>query len=140
MHDRADEIVKRAIEYIDRPYRHQGRSWETGVDCAGLPICIGVELGLFEFNTHPYTSRPNIVLFNAEIRRSGCKQIPKAEMASGDIVQLATQGWPVHCGIVVVDEAGQAWIIHALAHSRKVIRDPITPEKDLTITTVWRYP
>ena len=40
------DIVSMAREYKGVPYRHQGRSTETGVDCAGLLALIAGRIGL----------------------------------------------------------------------------------------------
>lgn len=138
MHRLSPEIVMCARDYVGRPYRKQGRSRESGVDCIGLVICVAHELDISGYETRAYGPRPVPREFKHHIIQAGCKQVPYAETASGDFVQMAMPRWPVHCGIIDDDEFGR-WIIHAYMPAKKVVRDLLTGI-DATVVSAWRFP
>lgn len=139
MHAKANEIVDRGREYVDRPYRHLGRSWKTGVDCAGLLICLMNDCDVSDFDSGAYSRRPNVIEFDRVMRESGCVRLPITELAHGDIIRMAIQRWPVHCALYENDGRGE-FIIHAWLPFRKVVREPLTPARYATISSVWRFP
>lgn len=135
MHARSAEICARALEYADRPYRHQGRSWTSGVDCAGLVIRVGHDLGLGDFDTADYSRRPNLIEFDRAMRASGCTVVSHRNMAPGDILRVAEASWPVHCGIFTGDRFVHAWL-----PARRVVAETVTPARMAKVSSVWRYP
>ena len=140
MHDRADEIVARAKEYIETPYRHHGRSITTGVDCIGLVIAVAQDLGISMYNTFRYSRRPNVQEFDSQMIKAGCILLPYSERKNGDILRLSEPRWPVHSVIYEVAKDGSEWTVHAYLPYRKVVREPLTPERDSRISSVWRFP
>ena len=52
-----DTIVAAARSWLGVPWRHQGRT-RQGVDCAGLVVLVGRELGLADYDTTAYGRRP----------------------------------------------------------------------------------
>lgn len=140
MHARSHDIVRAAKSYVGSPYRHMGRSRVRGLDCAGLPILVLHDLGINSFETHNYSRRPNVQEYDREMARAGCRKIPFADLASGDLVRLTSPSWPVHCAVYEVDERGRGWIIHAYAPARQVRRDPYTKDVAKSVTSVWRLP
>lgn len=139
MHSKAPEIVARAKHYLGRPWRHQGRSWHTGVDCAGLVIKVGHDLKLGAFDTTDYGRRPDLIEFDRCLRVSGCTSVGLPGLENGDIVRISETRWPVHCGIVEYDKHS-AWLIHSTALARQVVREPLGEVRWRQITAVWRYP
>lgn len=135
MHDRSEEIIARALHYVGRPYRHQGRNWETGVDCAGMVICVGHDLRMGDFDTRAYSRRPNFREFDAAMRASGCTPVRLSGLAPGDILRITEHGWPVHCGIYT-----GPLFIHAWLPARRVVAETMTPVRYRKISSVWRYP
>ncbi len=140
MHANGHEIVARAKEYEGVRWRHHGRSMDTGVDCAGLLICVGHDLGLTTFDSNRYSRRPNAREFKLTLLEAGCRPINAGEVANGDILRLAESKHPVHVGIYEKDERGQEWIIHSWAVTRKVVREALTPTRRNQIAEVMRYP
>lgn len=140
MHARGNEIVARAKEYDGVRWRHQGRSMETGVDCAGLLACVGKDLGITNFDSLQYSRRPNPRRFKQILLQAGCIPINAGQVANGDILRLAESKHPVHVGIYEKDERGQEWIIHSWAITRKVVREALTETRRRQIAEVMRYP
>lgn len=46
----SEAIVAAAREWVGTPYRHQQRVKDWGVDCAGLILGVGIELGILKFS------------------------------------------------------------------------------------------
>lgn len=140
MHARGHDIVARAKEYVGVRWRHQGRSMDTGVDCAGLLVCVGHDLDLTNFDTARYSRRPNAREFKQAMLRAGCLPINAGLVANGDILRIAESKHPVHVGIYEKDEQGQEWFIHSWAVTRKVVREALTITRRNQIAEVMRYP
>ena len=140
MHARADEIVARANEYVGTRYRQWGRSMTSGVDCIGLIICVGRDLGLTDHDTTTYSSRPNVPEFDRFMIDGGYVLRPYSELSHGDIIRLSAPKWPVHSAIVEVDEHGDPWFIHAYLPYRKVAKERLTSGADMKLSSVWSYP
>ena len=140
MHSRADDIVRVANELVGMRYRHMGRGKET-IDCVGVPLYIGKKLGLMDYDTKAYTSRPDIHTFNRLMQESPVNRIPMADLSHGDMVQISWEKTlPVHVGIIEVDERGDRWVIHAFLPHKKVTRDPVTPKIERSFVAAWRLP
>lgn len=139
MHKKANDIVYAATGLVGVPYRHQGRN-QAGLDCAGVMIVVSHMLGLTDRDTTSYSRRPNVKEFTAFMIEVGCKQLPMAQLAHGDILRINTAGWPVHLGVYEIDDRGEEWYIHAFARHKKVTRDPLTADVKRSINSVWRFP
>lgn len=139
MHDKADDIVSVANDFVGTRYRHQGRS-KVGLDCAGLIIATAKACGISNFDTTSYSNRPNAAEFTREMIRAGCTQLPLAKLEHGDLLRLNTAGWPVHIAVYEVDDKGKEWYIHAYLPHKKVSRDPVTADVRARISSAWRFP
>jgi hypothetical protein len=132
--------VNLAKEKVGSPYKHMGRDWDTGVDCAGVLVCIARDLELQNFESIIYATNPEAHSFKKEIIRFGATPVPVTDAADGDIVRLLVSHVPVHCGILEKDSMGQWWMIHAWQPVKKVERSPMTPAKWNMVADVWRFP
>lgn len=104
----ADDIVRQAQTWIGVPFVEQGRSKEHGIDCLGLYVGVGLELGfkgeLGEFIKHlavehRYTSSPKAT----EIRQACLKYLDPdilREFRPGDLAQIAIGSEANHIGII----------------------------------------
>ena len=116
------DIVEAARRFLGAPWRHQGRSLKYGIDCVGLPLLVGIELGYMDpelITQANYSRRPTnelIPLFKVYLD----VVLPRNEQP-GDVVVFADSGYPCHCGILTSDST----VIHAHALDRKVIEQPL---------------
>ncbi len=138
MHEQANKIVLAARAYVGCRYRHQGRDGVTGLDCAGLVIKVGHDAGITSFDSSNYPRRPNSKVFRETLLRAGC--LPRAKPEHGDILRMASAGWPVHIGVYEVDENGLDWVIHAYLPAKKVIRERFVGNRKKSLREVMRYP
>ncbi len=117
-------VMDVARTWVGVPWRHQGRTRENGIDCVGLPLLIGMELGYMEEGSVPanYPRRPDstmVPLFHKYLVR-----IKPNEEQIGDIVVFADGSHPCHCGILTT-RPGIVTVVHAHAHDRRVIEEDI---------------
>lgn len=112
------DIVNLAREYINTPFRHQGRLKGVGVDCAGLCINVMKELDYEIIDVKAYDRIPNGNLFdkivNANLNRKDLKDIEE-----GDFLTFNFDQDPQH--IAIVSNVEPLAIIHAYQKSGKVV-------------------
>ncbi len=138
MHSRGNDIVARAKDYLDTPWKHQARLIGHGVDCAGLFLCVAQDLGISDFETNRYSRKPNRQEFRQAMLEMGCTPIAVAEQ--GDLLRLAAPKWPVHVGIYEVDSAGIEWVIHSYLPARMVVREHLNTQRKLDVREIMRFP
>lgn len=110
------QYVAAARSYLGVPFRHQGRSRETGVDCIGLAECSArdVEIMREEEFSRAYGRVPRSSLLEQGLG-SRCVEIAVADARDGDIYLLTFKGQPQHVAIAATDADGATrTMIHAL--------------------------
>ena len=107
------EVVAAARAWAGTPWIHQQRIKGVGVDCVGLVIGVGRELGLCapDFDVNGYGRRPDGTLLAqcAQLMRP----IPRNAMQAGDVLVIATDSDPCHMGIIADYRHGGLSLIHA---------------------------
>lgn len=127
-----------ANKHVGVRWRHLGRDPATGLDCAGLIIRVACDLGIVDYETTAYSRRPNSNEFRRVMLEAG--MISVAPREHGDVLRLAAPKWPVHVGILEIDDAGVEWLIHAWADARMIVREHLTATKQLQIREIMRFP
>jgi NlpC/P60 family putative phage cell wall peptidase len=106
-------ILSAARSWLGTPWRHQGRLKGIGVDCGGLIIGVGKELGLLDFDTHAYGRIPD----GQKLRALCAEHLvpnPGSEIAPGDILLMRFTRHPQH--LALVGDRGEPFsLIHAYA-------------------------
>lgn len=133
-----DDIVAEALTWEGVPWRHQGRT-RKGIDCAGLPILVGLSLGLTDYNPRDYPRRPDgtfLSHFEKVLERVGVVSIQP-----GDVIVFNDHLHPCHCGIVAT-KYGQPSVIHSHAQRRQVIHERLDEARSVVGRPVhaFRYP
>ena len=123
MDARREKIVEVARGLIDTRWRHQGRDPEKGLDCVGLVIWVGWELGLVprDFDFGGYRRQPD---GKALARALGQQAVEKSwtDREPGDIVLLRdiSTVWPCHMGLLATRPGSQyPTLIHSWAKIRR---------------------
>jgi len=142
------QIVACARTFLGTPFRHQGRLKGTSLDCIGLPICVGRELGLkipdFAFvhngqriNANSYAPYPTDDRVLQGMKRY-LQEIPRDTIRPGDILCLRTPV-PVHAGIVSDLPPGLG-LIHSHEDAGKVVEHSLTPDWFYRIAGAFLFP
>lgn len=131
-----DDIVTAARRYLGVPWRHQGRD-ARGLDCAGLVVVVGRELGLSDYDTTGY-GRHALGHAFVDHFRGAMAPVPVPAMQPGDVAVFADSAYPCHCGFVSVRH-GAFHLIHAHALRRQVIEEPYSGEWPLKIKFAFRF-
>lgn len=135
MTTRAD-IVRVARSYIGTPFHHMARVPGVGMDCSGLLLCVGRELGLIapDFDVPAYTPNPDghsmVEWCDAYMTR-----IDQKDMQPGDVILLIVDLHPQHLGIVGDYPHGGFSIIHASNN----VRPPRVIETRLLLSVAQRF-
>lgn len=89
------DIVRQARTWLGTPYHHQGRLKGVGVDCVGIIIGVGKELGIFDYDTKDYARSPNSNRMQAELDFH-FDRVPFTEIRAGDIGFFKFKAEPQH--------------------------------------------
>lgn len=138
------EVVALAETYLKpkTPFLHQGRS-RHGLDCAGLCIVVGLELGLLtdkdNFNAYGRVPNPGVM---REVLAARGNRVRWVDAQPGDVLLLrdVDYRWPCHMAILTKGLHYKHQIIHSYASAKGVIRTELTPEWVAKIIAVFRYP
>jgi cell wall-associated NlpC family hydrolase len=122
-------VAAAARQWLGVRFAHQGRS-DMGLDCAGLVIVVGRELGLLpaELDVLAYARRPDGRSL-VEHCAAHLDRIPLGDLSVGDVAVFRIERDPQHLAIVGDYHAGGFSMIHAYAPSRKVVEN--------RLDTVW---
>lgn len=121
-----DHIVAEARSWIDVPWRHQGRSREHGVDCAGLIIKVahGLDLSAYDITNYQRNARDGAFVCHFQ---ENMVEKPLTEMKVGDVILFRDHVFSCHSGIVTMKK-GILHFVHAYARYRKVVEGPFDKE------------
>jgi NlpC/P60 family putative phage cell wall peptidase len=115
----ASDVVLAARGWLGTPYQHQARLRGVAVDCIGLVLGVGAEVGAWppSFNYTGYARLPHKGLLLAESRKYFL-EIPLEAISPGCILVMAWKEFrePHHVAIF----AGET-VIHAASNFRKVV-------------------
>jgi len=112
--------VEEARAWLGTPWRHQGRT-KHGIDCAGLVILVGKNLGLINYDTTDYQRRTHSTQFLKHFK-AHLTQKPVMDAAPGDVLLFRDSAFPCH-STIVSEKDGELTIIHAHALRRMVVEE-----------------
>ncbi len=128
-------IVEKAREYVNTKFRHQGRIKGVGIDCAGLIVCVGKELGITEYDNREYGRLPNANRME-NILKENLIEIQIHEALPGDVLFFAFDAEPQHVGILSENN----YVIHSYAAVKKCVEHRIDDVWKDRIRAAYRYP
>lgn len=132
-----NDISQEALSWIGTPWKHQGRS-RRGVDCCGLVVVVGQQLGLDVEDVTGYNRRASNYDFLDIFRKQGI-EVPLDQIRVGDVVCFTDRQYPCHCGIMV-NFKGAGYFVHSHALHRRVILGSLSmPEWRQKLTHAFRY-
>lgn len=133
-------IVEAALKYEGVRFHHQGRN-RAGLDCIGLIVAVGVDLGLEHLTEAPKSYPQNFVekTFLEEMPRY-LIEVPTTEMRPGDILLMAFGGIPQHTGIYLGDLGkGYPEVIHCYQKVNGVVKHRFADVWRKRVMKVYRY-
>jgi len=133
----SESIVQEALKWLDTPWRHQGRT-KRGIDCAGLIIRVGNDLGLIDYDVSHY---PRDTRRDTFINHFKMNMIQKSilEKQAGDVLLFRAGIYACHCGILHFQKT-QPYLIHAYVNYKKVVNEHLTKELCSRVTHCFRFP
>ncbi len=133
MNTHQTKIIDLARECMGTPFAHQGRIPGTALDCAGLLVQVMEGLGLAYDDQHGYPRRPYRGLLEKALREQPCmNEVPKSELAAGDVVLFRISTSPQHIGIYTGGN-----VIHAYSTTGRVVEQSFAPWRG-NLTHVYR--
>lgn len=130
----AEKIVESARGYLGVRWKRRGRGRHEGLDCGGVPICVGREVGSFPFDWDWKDYRKAIEAgawgAASDIGGGWPGASEVADPEPGDLVLVAgptpeLAGQPWHVG-VMAEVAGVPTLIH-MDPGREVVEEPLEP-------------
>lgn len=118
MQNRVD-VIREARSWIGVRWTHQGRT-RAGIDCAGLVVKVGKELGILDYDTTNYQRRMHGQDFLRHFQEHMDQKVV-AEVLPGDVLLFRDKQFPCHS--TIVGERNGLTIIHAHALQRSVIEE-----------------
>lgn len=113
------DVERAGRRYLGVRWLHQGRSMQ-GLDCAGLVIRVGHDLGLTGFDTRDYARIPSGGQMRATMRAQCIELPPETEPRAGMIALMRFANEPQHVAIIATHPLGGLSLLHALTFERKV--------------------
>ena len=130
-------IIETAREYVGTPFVHQARRKGVGVDCIGLIVGVGKELGLFDYDHTVYPRYSDGILLMKHMRKI-FHHIPVDERQPGDVVIYwvnASTKHPQHVGIMT-----DKGIIHTYDRVKRVVETHSHKHWDDRIVFAFQWP
>lgn len=118
-----EQIVEKTRSFIGVPWKHQGRN-RLGIDCVGLVIIVGNEMGLIDYTSNNYQRHGQGTTFLREFRAGMMVEKKLDEAKPGDVLLFRDKQYPCHSAIVG-EKKGRLTIIHAHALHRKVLEEEL---------------
>jgi hypothetical protein len=122
--DQRMQIITEAKSWIGVKFKKGGRD-RIGIDCVGLLVNIGRELGFdiqdtIEYSFHPEPAKfVNMVYGQTDIADPNNLRI-------GNLLLFRQSVFPMHTGILSKDHYGRLSVINANALERKVVEQPLS--------------
>lgn len=134
-------VVLVSRRYLDVPFLHQGRDKKLGVDCVGLLICVGQDLGLDIQASSDYSMLPQGKKLIEEIKKNGCIEIPVEQAMPGDIMVfwLSKREVGIEQHAAILTEKGMLHALNSRGGSGKVVEHEFTENWKRRLMSVWRY-
>lgn len=135
-----DAIIAAARNWIDTPWRHQGRDGDRGIDCVGLIVCVAADIGIPIDDLRNYRRVATSRQMEAEFDRRMIRRKIAAH-APGAVLLFKYRPFPRHVAIGTMRD-GQPWIVHSRqdAGRGRVIEEPYSETWKSRLAVAYDYP
>lgn len=129
------KVVALTRTYLGVPWRHQGRTYGS-IDCVGLPIVVGRELGLHDYDDSYNYRRKSTGADLMRIFDVHCARVKNlADLKGGDIVIFKDQLFAQHVGIMSsIDK-----VIHATVEKKRVVEERLEGDLRSKLLRGYRF-
>jgi NlpC/P60 family putative phage cell wall peptidase len=128
-------IIDAARTYLGTRFKHQGRIKGAGIDCVGLVLCVGIDVGLDLPRYLDYSRHPDGKTLQDRLE-THMQRIPEADALPGDVLLFRGKSQPQHVGII----SAPGYMVHAHLSYRKVVEHRIDATWRALIIRPYRYP
>lgn len=130
------EILAAARQCVGAPFRHQGRSLETGIDCAGVALHVATAIGWRPIDHEGYGRTPANGQLEAMLEAQPClERVTEIEdRQTGNLLLIRFAGEPQHLAVL----AGEN-IIHAYASIGRCVEHRMDLAWSRRIVRVYRF-
>lgn len=129
------DICNTALNYIDVPFRHQGRT-QFGLDCAGLVIKVAKDLNIYTGgDRRDYKREPDGVMMLSNLQEH-LNEIELDEIQPGDVLLMRFSVYPQHVAIYMPNDE----IIHSHAQLGKVTKHIYSEDWKARTISAFRFP
>ena len=128
-------IIDAARTYLGTRFKHQGRIKGAGIDCVGLVLCVGIDVGLDLPRYLDYSRHPDGKTLQDRLE-THMQRIPEADALPGDVLLFRGKSQPQHVGII----SAPGYMVHAHLSYRKVVEHRIDSSWQKLIVAAYRYP
>lgn len=132
MNQARTNIIREARLFIGTPFKHQGRTIE-GMDCVGLIIAVGHNLGLVNVDFTAYERSPQPGEFLDAISKY---LVRTSEQKPGNILVLSLPLYPSHLAFYTKENT----IVHASSSRGRVIENRLSKDWMGRIKSMWTFP
>ena len=130
------DIAARA--YLGVPFRHQGRSAATGIDCVGLLVLAANDCGHSTVaDRTDYGRDPVNGMLEAQLRAAFGAPVAVATMQPGDVAAIAFMGAVRHVGVIGEHPDGLS-LIHTNSAVGRVTEARIDAKWAKRIVSIYR--
>jgi cell wall-associated NlpC family hydrolase len=114
------DVVRVARSYLGTPYAHMGRKPGVGLDCAGVLICVGRDLGLVppDFDVPAYSPNPDGHSLIDWCEQHLGPRVAQEALEPGIALIVKAQVHPQHLGILGDYAHGGLSIIHSALNAQ----------------------
>lgn len=143
-----EAIVAEARTWLGTPFMHQQSAKGVGVDCVGVILGVGRELGMLEISEQEwapfaaYTRQPN----PARMRKAMRRFLDESLCDPGSIPAIGSIGWfgwradlPMHLAIVS-EFQGRPTMIHAFELQKFCVENSIDETWRGRVDSWWQFP
>jgi len=132
----ASDIIAAARQCLGAPFRHQGRSIETGLDCAGVALHVAQACGCDVLDVTGYGRTPaNGQLESTLDQQPHLVRVPDIESRQpGDLLLMRFANEPQHIAVLTGDS-----VVHAYASVGKCCEHILDNKWARRIVRVYRF-
>lgn len=133
-------IVEIARSCLQTPYHHQARRPGVGLDCVGLVVSVGRAAGVLQhgYDVRGYSRVPDGFSLMKHLYEQ-LDEVGRDEMAPGDVICVAFDGYPQHIGVLGDYAHGGLSIIHASSSAGRVIETRLLFSSAMRFVAAFRF-